>query len=202
MPKLPTSYYLNPDVVVVAYDLIGKVLVTELDGIVTAGMIIETEAYCGINDKACHANNGKRTPRNEIMYHEGGHAYVYLCYGIHHLFNVVTNESGKADAVLIRGIFPLDGIEAMLQRRKLTRERKGFAQGPGAMSQAMGIYTKLNGQLLTDDTIWIEDRGIDIPKELIVASTRIGVDYAGEDALRPWRFFHSEFYPSKIKQKR
>jgi len=176
--------------VAIAIDLIGKVLVTNIDGRLTSGIIIETEAYSGTNDKACHANNGKRTPRNEIMYHTGGHAYVYLCYGIHHLFNVVTNEAEKADAVLIRGILPFDGIEVMSERRPI----KSPARGPGVVSQALGIRTHMNGENLNGEKIWIEDRNIRFSEENIIASPRIGVEFAGEDALRPWRFYVKEFY--------
>ena len=184
---LPTSFYANPDVVDVSRQLLGKVLCTTIDGEYTSGMIIETEAYCGRNDKACHANNNKRTDRTEVMFGKPGHAYIYLCYGIHHLFNVVTNREGLADAVLIRGIKPIDGVEIIKQRRHIASQ-KNLCNGPGKLTQALGIRTSYNRQNLSDNPIWIEDREIQISPDDIMAGPRIGVDYAGEDALKPWRF--------------
>jgi DNA-3-methyladenine glycosylase len=188
---LPVSFYENPDVVEVSRKLIGKVLCTTVDDGFTSGIITETEAYCGRNDKACHANSGLRTERTEVMYGDPGHAYIYLCYGIHHLFNVVTNKNGLADAVLIRGIKPLDGLEIIRKRRKI-KSQKQLADGPGKLTQALGITTQLNAVSLSKPPVWIEDRGIKIRESSIKRSPRIGVDYAGEDAGRPWRFFISE----------
>lgn len=186
--KLPESFYLNPDVREVARNLVGKVLCTRLHGQpLTSGIIVETEAYSGRNDKACHANNGNRTERTEVMYHSGGVAYVYLCYGIHHLFNVVSNEEGQADAVLIRAVKPLDGISTILQRRDAGELVPTVTAGPGRLTQALGISTDDYGTSLTGNQIWIEDRGLKANAE-IEATPRIGVDYAGEHAKRPWRF--------------
>lgn len=182
--KLPRSFYLRQDVVEVAKNLLGKVLITNMDGVITAGKIVETEAYCGRGDKACHAN-GKRTPRTEVMYGQGGHAYVYLCYGIHHLVNVVTNKEGQADAVLIRALDPVAGLEIMKERRKFTKAK--LASGPGTLSQAMGINVEMTGTDLLSDKIWIGTIGNESDFE-ILTDTRIGVDYAEEDALKPWRF--------------
>ena len=186
--KLSSSFYTRSDVVKIAQELLGKFLVTNIDGVVTSGMIVETEAYCGRNDKACHANNGRRTQRTEIMFQEGGKAYVYLCYGIHHLFNVTTNIDGLADAILIRGVEPVDGLDHMLKRRNIKVPKSNLTAGPGALSRALGITTGLYGQDLMGDTIWIEDRGIVLKSNAIIAGKRIGVDYAGDDALKPWRF--------------
>jgi len=186
--KLPKSFYTRADVAEIAKELLGKYLVTQINGGLTAGMIVETEAYCGRDDKACHANNGRRTKRTEIMFREGGKAYVYLCYGIHHLFNVVTNVDGLADAILIRGLEPVDGIKQMLERRKMKTPKMNLSAGPGALSKALGITTDLYGQDLTGQTIWIEDRGVEIETNNIISDKRVGVDYAGEDALKPWRF--------------
>ena len=183
--KLDRSFYLSDDVVQVARDLLGKVLVTNINGIITAGKIVETEAYCGRGDKACHAN-GKRTARTEVMYGVGGYAYVYLCYGIHHLINVVTNKEGQADAVLIRALEPLKGLDEMKLRRGNTKSK--LASGPGTLSQAMGIHVKMTGTDLLGDQIWISPGNEINPTKEIVSGTRIGVDYAEEDALRPWRF--------------
>ncbi len=195
--KLDHSFYLREDVVEVAKDLLGKVLVTSLDGVLTAGKIVETEAYCGRGDKACHAN-GKRTPRTEVMYQQGGLAYVYLCYGIHHLMNVVTNKEGQADAVLIRALEPLTGLEEMNIRRN---GNKKLASGPGTLCQAMGIKTSMTGEDLLGEKVWIS-RGLD-EKIAIESDVRIGVDYAEEDALRPWRFLiKRNKYVSKHKKTR
>ena len=120
---LSPAFYNNPSVVDVSRKLLGKVLCSNIDGTFTSGIILETEAYCGRNDKACHANNGLRTNRTEVMYGDPGHAYIYLCYGIHHLFNVVTNVNGLADAVLIRAIYPLDGKQEIIKRRNIKNER-------------------------------------------------------------------------------
>lgn len=185
MEKLPRSFYASTDVVDVARQLLGKVLVTRFGGVTTSGVITETEAYMGAVDKASHAYGGKVTPRNKIMYGEPGHAYIYLCYGIHHLFNVVTNAEGTAHAVLVRAIHPLEGQDLMLRRRKTKALTTG---GPGTLTQALGIRTAHNGTDLLGDLIFIEDRGIVVPKKKIVAGPRIGVDYAGEDALLPYRF--------------
>jgi len=189
MARLSSSFFLDSDVVVVAKNLLGKLLVTHFDGTITSGIITETEAYCGQNDKACHANNGKKTKRNEVMYRAGGVAYVYLCYGIHHLFNVVTNEENHADAVLIRAIEPVDGLATMLQRRKQNKIAKNLSSGPGTLTQALGITTNLNGENLQENMVWIEESGNELGENEIFSSTRIGVGYAGEDAHKPWRFY-------------
>lgn len=184
---LSPSFYLNEDVVQVAKDLLGKVIITKIDGITTSGIITETEAYAGVVDKASHAYGNRRTNRTEIMYAQGGVAYVYLCYGIHHLFNVVTNVKDVPHAVLIRAIEPLKGIDAMLQRRKREKILPQLTAGPGAMSMALGIHTSHTGLSLTKSIITLHDEGIHIDD--IVATTRIGVDYAKEDALLPYRFY-------------
>lgn len=189
MPKLKRYYYHRDDVVAVARDLLGKTLCTRIDGKLTCGIITETEAYAGIGDKASHAYAGRRTPRNEVMYHKGGKGYVYLCYGLHHLFNVVTNKEDVPHAVLIRAIKPTIGIETILKRRKQNALAKNTAGGPGTVSQALGITTALNGEdLITSKKIWIRDDGLKVKKEQIIAGPRIGVDYAGEDAKLPYRF--------------
>jgi DNA-3-methyladenine glycosylase len=188
--KLSHSFYRRPDVVSIAKQLLGKVLCTKIDGEnISSGMIVETEAYCGRKDKASHANNGTRTDRTETMYQPGGLAYVYLCYGIHHLFNVVTNIKDRADAVLIRAVEPIDGKDIMLQRRNADKITPSLTGGPGRLTQALGITTDWDATDLTGDIIWIEDRGITFSKQETVSTARIGVDYAGEDANRPWRFY-------------
>ena len=187
--KLSKDFYTRPNVVELAQELIGKYLYTNIDGILTGGMIVETEAYAGENDQACHAHLSRRTKRTEIMYQEGGVAYVYLVYGIYYLFNIITNEKDKADAVLVRAIEPETGIEEMLLRRNMAAVNPNLTAGPGVMSIAMGINKKLYGADLTGNTVWLEDKGIQFPSEDIAAGPRIGIDYAGEDAKLPWRFW-------------
>ncbi|MEM7174351.1 MAG: DNA-3-methyladenine glycosylase [Chlamydiota bacterium] len=186
--KLTTSFYCRSDVVAIGKDLLGKFLFTQIDGALTGGMIIETESYGGVDDKACHAYKGRRTKRTDVMFWTGGVAYVYLCYGIHHLFNIVTHEQGTPHAVLIRAIQPTTGIDRILQRRKKLTLNNSTTTGPGTITQALGITTHHSGKSLLGNTIWIEDRGVAVTPSQITASPRIGVDYAEEDALRPWRF--------------
>ena len=193
MPKLRKEFYLQEDVVKLAICLLGKKLCTHIDGVYTSGVITETEAYAGIGDKASHAYNNKRTKRNEFMYHAGGVAYVYLCYGIHHLFNVVTNVADIPHAILIRGIKPMEGVEHILARRKQQVIAKNTASGPGTVSQALGITTAFNGTDLTKNSIWIEDINVSFTKEQIHITPRIGVDYAGLDAKLPYRFLVKNF---------
>ncbi|MGH1517209.1 DNA-3-methyladenine glycosylase [Chryseobacterium sp. JK1] len=187
--KLPLSYYSNQDVLFLARDLLGKVLFTEIDGNKTAGIIVETEAYNGVLDKASHAYGGRRTDRTEILYDNGGASYVYLCYGIHHLFNVVTSVKDEPHAVLIRAVEPFLGKEFMEARRKMPVTKAAISSGPGSAAKALGIDRTFNKKDLTGNEIWIEDRGIHYPAEDIIEVPRIGVAYAQEDALLPWRFF-------------
>ncbi|MDQ1096225.1 MULTISPECIES: DNA-3-methyladenine glycosylase [Chryseobacterium] len=187
--KLPEIYYRNPDILFLAKDLLGKILYTCTEGNMSAGMIVETEAYGGIADKASHAYGGRRTGRTETMYQNGGVAYVYLCYGIHYLFNVVTSWEDDPQAVLIRAVEPLSGQELMQLRRNMQASKPAISSGPGSAAKALGIDRSLNGKDLTGDEIWIEDHGISYAAELIVSGPRIGVAYAGEDALLAWRFY-------------
>ena len=186
--KLPKSFYTRSDVVQIARELLGKYLVTDINDKITVGKIVETEAYCGATDKACHAHLNKKTNRTKIMFEEGGVAYVYLVYGMYKLFNIVTNEYGKADAVLIRAVEPIEGIETMLERRKMEKIKRNLTAGPGIMSIAMGIHLSDYGQNLTENRIWIEDRNEKIIKNQIIASARVNIDYAEEDKDLPWRF--------------
>lgn len=195
MKPLPRAFYTRADVLVVAKDLLGKVLVTDLDGVRTAGIISETEAYAGVDDRASHAHGGKRTARNEPMYARGGTTYVYLCYGIHHLFNVVTNVAGIPHAVLVRAILPLEGRDVMAARREVLRPTTG---GPGTLTQALGIRTHHSGGDLLQGPITIEDHGLYVPDEVLLIGPRIGVDYAGADALRPYRFRIAPSHASQL----
>lgn len=184
---LSESFYANPNVVEVSKKLIGKVLCSTIDNCFTAGIITETEAYCGRNDRACHAYNGLRTERTGVMYGNPGHAYIYLCYGIHHMLNVVTNINGMADAVLIRAIHPVEGVDVMIKRRNI-KQPANLANGPGKLTQALGVTRHLNTVSLSKPPLWIEDRKFQIDPGKIQHSKRIGIDYAGEDANKLWRF--------------
>jgi DNA-3-methyladenine glycosylase len=186
---LPETYYLNDDVVALSRDLIGKYLFTRIDGLTTGGYIVETEAYNGIIDKASHAFGNRNTPRTSTMFKRGGIAYVYLCYGIHEMFNIVTSDEGTPRAILIRAIQPTEGLEIMLQRRNMLTEKPNITRGPGSVAKALGINRNMNACSLQSDTIWIEDRGLAFPDESVAAAPRIGVSYAAEDALLPYRFY-------------
>ncbi|MDF2455185.1 MAG: DNA-3-methyladenine glycosylase [Cytophagaceae bacterium] len=192
MQRLKASYYLNTDVVFLAKDLLGKTLCTRINNTLTGGIITETEAYAGVNDKASHAYNGRRTNRTETMYSKGGVSYVYLCYGIHHLFNIVTHAKDIPHAILIRAIYPTVGIEEIVQRRGV-KLSKNFCVGPGKVSQALGINLLHNNLSLTGKEIWLQDDGIKINPNDIHVGPRIGVDYAGEDAKLPYRFWTTNY---------
>jgi DNA-3-methyladenine glycosylase len=185
---LPRSFYIREDVVAVSRDLLGKVLCTEINGRRTSVVITETEAYAGITDRASHAYNDRRTRRTEPMYGPGGTAYVYLCYGIHHLFNVVTNVSGVPHAVLVRAGEPHCGLPAMLRRRRKPHADRSLLAGPGSVARALGITTALTGSSLLEGPIRIEDHGLQFDEACISTGSRVGIDYAGEDAARPYRF--------------
>lgn len=186
--NLPKDFYLNDDVVHLSKKLLGKRLCSYKNGIYTSALICETEAYAGVNDKASHAYGNRRTKRTESMFHAGGIAYVYLCYGIHHLFNVVTNQAEIPHAVLIRGAYAEEGLEHILKRRNQQKASKQLLIGPGKLSQGLGITTQDDRIDLCGDEIWIEESEHQVSEEFIQASPRIGVDYAQEDALLPYRF--------------
>jgi DNA-3-methyladenine glycosylase len=186
---LNENFYVRKDVIKIAQELLGKIIVTFFDDLLTAARITETEAYNGVVDKASHAYNNRRTKRTEIMYAEGGAAYVYLCYGIHHLFNIVTNLKDIPHAVLIRAAEPITGVNAMLQRTHKKKPDNTLTSGPGNVSKALGIYTHHTGKDLRSENFFIADDGFKLSKKNIVATPRIGVDYAAEDALLPYRFF-------------
>ena len=188
MSKLPADFYQREDVLAISQDLLGKVLYTQFDGNLTSGIIVETEAYAGVTDQASHAYDGRRTKRTETMYLSGGAVYVYLCYGIHHLFNIVTNKENIPHAVLIRAIQPRDGIEIMLQRRNKKKVDQSLTSGPGSLTRALGITVKDSGTSLSSNHIWLEDNNIIYTNEDISTSPRVGVQYAGKDAQNPWRF--------------
>ncbi len=185
--KLSESFYERKDVVKIARELLGKGLFAKVDGVLTGGVIVETEAYSW-KEKGCHAFGGRRTGRNETMFGKGAHAYVYLCYGLHNLFNVVTNVEGTADAVLVRALEPTVGVEEMKLRRGALKNPFHLTSGPGKLTKALGINRTFNGKYLLNTDVWIEDLGVIVKNKDIIASKRIGSDYAGEDAALPWRF--------------
>ncbi|HUC82930.1 MAG TPA: DNA-3-methyladenine glycosylase [Flavisolibacter sp.] len=202
MKKLPLSFYLRHDVVAIAKELLGKVLVTAWDGKITSGRIVETEAYAGEIDRASHASKG-RTSRTEVMYGSGGSAYVYLCYGIHQMFNIVTATEGEPHAVLIRAIEPLEGKELMLQRTGKKVWNETVTSGPGRVGKALGFHTSQCGLSLIGDEIYIADDGFEVKEADLISSPRIGVDYAGEHAEWHYRFYLKDSpYVSGIKRKR
>jgi len=188
MSLLPLSFYRQKDVVKIAKQLLGKTLFSEIDGMKTGGIIIETEAYGGTTDKACHAYKGKCSSRTQTMFESGGIAYVYLCYGMHNLLNVVTNEKNNPEAVLIRAIYPQIGIDMMLKRRKKKKITSSLTSGPGSLCQALGITRKMDQHSLLKSPLWIEKNDLLIKEKDIEISKRIGIDYAEEDANRLWRF--------------
>jgi len=186
--RLPVEFYRRGDVTGLAQELLGKVLVTDLDGVVTEAVITETEAYAGAGDKASHAYGGRRTTRTEPMFGCGGAAYVYLCYGIHHLFNVVVGDAGEPLAILLRAGRALSGTETILARRGKDRLAPSILRGPGNLTRGMGITVAQTGASLIDGPVWIEDAGLAIREEDITAGPRVGVDYAEEDAALPYRY--------------
>lgn len=190
MKKLPHSFYLREDVVAIAKELLGKILVTHHDGKLTSGRIVETEAYAGPTDKASHASKGKTT-RTAVMFGEGGTAYIYLCYGIHQMFNIVTGPAGLPHAVLLRAAEPIEGTEVMLQRTGKKVLDETITRGPGNVGKAFGFHTSQTWQSLVSDSLYIADDGFLLTPGQIGVSARIGVAYAAEDAMRPYRFFVS-----------
>lgn len=190
MRKLAFDFYNREDVVQIAKELIGKIIITKLDGQLTSGRIVETEAYVAITDKASHSFGGRRTQRNEHMYAKAATSYVYICYGMHHLFNVVTNKKDVPDAVLIRAVEPLEGISIMLTRTGKHKPDYTLTKGPGNVSRALGIHKIHSGTVLTGNTIFLADDGWKTPHaDAVAASKRIGIDSAGADALLPYRFY-------------
>jgi len=189
MKKLPPSFYRREDVLQISRELLGKLLVTKWKGIETSGRIVECEAYAGVLDRASHAFGGRRTNRTEVMYSDGGLVYVYLCYGIHHLFNVVTYSRDIPHAILIRGIEPVKGIEVMTRRTGKEKPDNSLTRGPGNVSKALGILSMHTGMSLQGKELFIAEDGFSYPSGEIFTSPRIGVDYAGAHALLPYRFY-------------
>ena len=189
MEKLTPAFYNRPDVLTIAKELLGKIIVTRFNGVLTSARIVETEAYRGVIDRASHAYGGRRTQRTEVMFGEAGKAYVYLCYGIHFLFNIVTNVKDIPEAVLIRAAEPILGIDEMLKRTKKPKADYTLTKGPGNVSKALGIDKIHTGFSLFSDEFYLATDGFVPEVKDIIATPRIGVDYAGEDALLPYRYY-------------
>lgn len=189
MKKLPLSFYDRKNVVQIAKELLGKIVVTEFENVLTSGRIVETEAYVGITDKASHSFNGKRSARNEHMYHEAGTAYIYICYGMHQMLNIVTNKKDVPDAILIRAIQPLHGIETMIERTGKRNSDYSITRGPGNVGKALGIAKHQSGISVLEKEIYVMDDGFKLSNDEIGLSKRIGVESAGADALLPYRFY-------------
>jgi len=187
--KLSTEFYQREDVVLIAEELLGKYLYTRINGELAAGIIVETEAYRGPEDLGSHAYNHRRTPRNEIMYAAGGVVYMYICYGIHDMLNIVTGHEGSSHAVLIRALEPVEGIELMRERRKILTDDRKLCKGPGALAKAMGLNKSHNAISLQGDTVWIEDKGFNPDPDKMVATSRIGLNISEPYKSIPWRFY-------------
>jgi len=185
---LPPEFYRRGGVTEIARELLGKELVCMQDGVVVSGLITETEAYAGVTDRASHAYGGRCSARTEVMYREGGVAYIYLCYGIHSMFNVVTNRKGIPDAILIRAIRPLHGLQLMQQRAGVPHSPDRIGNGPGKVSRILGLHYSESGIPLTGPKVFIRHTALVVREEMVQTGPRIGVDYAGEDALLPYRF--------------
>jgi DNA-3-methyladenine glycosylase len=186
---LNPAFFRRTDVTQIAKELLGSKLFTKIDHELTGGIIVETEAY-SYTERGCHAYNKKKTHRTSVMFAEGGTLYVYLCYGMHSLLNVVTNNGGIPEAVLIRAIEPTHGIASMMKRCCKQNSDK-LTAGPGKLTRALCISRIHNGISLSPNLIWIE-KGNKIKEADVVSSSRIGIDYAGHDAHLPWRFYLRE----------
>ena len=188
LDRLPERFFLRTNTARIAQDLLGKLLVVPAaDGSRVSGMIVETEAYMGIDDKAAHSYGGRRTARNEITYAEGGHVYVFFVYGMYYQLNLVTGPAEHAHVVLIRAVEPVEGVEIMRGRRGKMPD-KNLTSGPGKLAIAFGIDRSLNGEHLSDDRIWVEEYK-NIKKSDIASGKRVGIDYAEEFVDMPWRFW-------------
>ena len=199
--KVPEIFYLSNDVASLSKQVLGMHLYTHIGGEITGGRIVETEAYCGAIDRGSHAFQNKNTARTRILFEKGGCSYVYLCYGIHYLFNLVTGDATNPNAVLIRGIEPLVGLPKMLERRNFKTLSPNLTAGPGALAQALGIKKEHNAISLNSDTIWLEDANQVMPKDdEILIRPRVGMNFEGEWHSAALRFsILNNAYVSKAK---
>ncbi|MBC7744011.1 MAG: DNA-3-methyladenine glycosylase [Flavobacterium sp.] len=187
--KLPLSFYQQNDAVFIARKLLGKNIYTNIGGLLAGGIIVETEAYIGPDDRGSHAYKNRRTSRTQTMFAAGGITYMYVCYGIHNMLNVVTGKEDLPHAVLIRALEPNTGIDVMRERRQLFNQDQRLCSGPGVLTKALGLKKNHNGISLLDDLIWIEDRNMFIEDTDIISSARVGMNFDGPYQLIPWRFY-------------
>jgi DNA-3-methyladenine glycosylase len=186
--RLARSFYLRQHTLTVCRELLGKLLVVpDEHGRRVSGMIVEVEAYLGITDRGAHSYGGRRTARNEVTYGTGGHVYVFFVYGMYYQLNLVTGPAEHPHVALVRAVEPVEGIEIMRDRRGAMKDRN-LTSGPGKLCIAMNIDRRLNGERLHSDRIWVENYRA-FTDDDIASGPRIGIDYAGEDALKPWRFW-------------
>ncbi len=187
--KLGRDFYTRADTLLVARELLGKLLVVPAaGGGRVSGRVVEVEAYVGTEDRASHAHAGRRTARTETMYARGGVAYVYFVYGLHHQFNVVTGAAGEPNALLVRALEPFEGVEWM-RRRRVVKDDRALTSGPGKLCRALAIDRTFDGEDLTGTRVWLEDDGFKVGPADVAAGPRVGVAYAGADALLPRRFW-------------
>ena len=187
--KIPLSFYQSDDVVALSEKLLGKYLFTCVDGELTGGIIVETEAYRGPEDRGSHAYNHRRTARNETMYAQGGVVYMYICYGIHDMLNIVTGKEGESHAILIRAIEPIVGLDVMRLRRGFENDDQRLCMGPGALAKALGLKKIHDGVSLESDLIWIEERESTLVPQDVLARPRIGLNIEEPYKSIPWRFY-------------
>ncbi|MBS6535256.1 DNA-3-methyladenine glycosylase [Peptoniphilus harei] len=192
--KILENDFFKRDTVEVAKSLIGKKIIRNISGNFFCAKIVETEAYLGLEDRACHSYGGRITDRNKTLYLPGGHIYVYLIYGMYDLLNIVTRDEEHPEAVLIRGVEPLENLDGISKNRfgkayedLSTYQRKNLSNGPGKLSMALEINRSLNGKILSKNYLYIGE-GEEVPEKDLVITKRIGIDYAGEDANFPLRF--------------
>jgi DNA-3-methyladenine glycosylase len=189
MPVLPLAFFQRPDVLAIARELLGKHVYTRIEGELTGGRIVETEAYRHEGDPSITLHLQRKARQAQALYQPGGHAYLYTVYRVHTLFNITAHDAEHPDTVLIRAIEPLEGVDIMLRRRGLTKLARNLTAGPGVLSQALGLTPALNGELVAGPTIWLEDAGEVVADENVIASSRVGLEYAGAEAVAlPWRF--------------
>lgn len=187
--KLGLDFYQRPDVLQIARELLGKHLYTNINGVITTGRVVETEAYRHEGDHSLALHLQRKRRQAQGLYQPGGHAYIYTVYDRHALFNLTTHDAAHPDAVLIRAVEPLVGIEEMLRRRGLGALVRALTAGPGVLSQALGITPALSGTALNGDALWFEDHGEPVADADVLASARVGLAYAGPEAAGlPWRF--------------
>jgi len=187
--KLPAAFFQCPDVLHIASELLGKHLCTHIDGVLTAGRVVETEAYRHEGDQSLTMHLQRKRHQAQGLHVPGGHAYIYTVYNKYALFNIATHDARHPDAVLIRAVEPTVGVEAMLRRRGLPAPVRALTAGPGVLSQALGITPTLSGLPVTGDVLWFEDHGETLAPADVVASSRVGLEYAGAEAAGlPWRF--------------